>query len=390
MKKIKVLIVSPFPPPFGGIARYAFDIFNSVELNDEFELHCFNTAKGEKYLHGEGRSERSWSRMWYFFKPNNIFFLIYLIFNYFEYFYKLITIRPDIVHVHTCSYFGFMRSGVFLLLSKPFTQRRIFHFHNAIDLFITESIHKPVIGSLVKFCISQANDYVVLSSGLGMWLENNIGIKPYVIWNACYSYKYVKQNNDWEIFIKKYPQAKDKIVVILVGGLYQHKGAFDLIKVVSDFSIEEREKLLFILPGKGEKNKAESLLREYKIEQFVLLPGVIEEEEKEVLVRNSDIFVLPSYAEGQPIAILEAMSASLPIISSRVGSIPEVVDEGVAGFLIDPGDCKALKNHILQLADNPDLRSMMGNAARKRVNDRHDIARLFESIGNMYRERKIL
>jgi glycosyltransferase involved in cell wall biosynthesis len=184
-----------------------------------------------------------------------------------------------------------------------------------------------------------------------------------------------------------FPQALGKVVVLLVGGLYKNKGAFDLLEVVANLTAEERENLLFILPGKGDRSQAEAFISEKHLEQSVLIPGVIPEEVKNNLVRNSDIFTLPSYAEGQPIAILEAMSASLPIVSSRVGSIPEVVEDGKSGYLIKPGDIASLTNFILILARHPDQRFSMGKAARQRIDERHDIRCLFESMAQLYRER---
>lgn len=174
--------------------------------------------------------------------------------------------------------------------------------------------------------------------------------------------------------------------MILIGGLYPHKGAFDLLDVVAGLTAEQRQNLLFILPGKGERTSAEAFIAKNHLQEYVLIPGVIAEDIKDNLVRNSDIFVLPSYAEGQPIAILEAMSASLPVISSRVGSIPEVVEDGKTGFLITSGDRVSLKNYILTLAHSPELRISMGNAARLRIDARHDIKCLFESTADLYRK----
>ena len=176
--------------------------------------------------------------------------------------------------------------------------------------------------------------------------------------------------------------------MILIGGLETNKGAFDLLEMVANLNKQEREKLLFILPGKGDRTRAEGFIAENDLKEFVLIPGTIPEDVKNNLVRSSDIFTLPSYAEGQPIAILEAMSASLPIISSRVGSIPEVVEDGKSGFLITPGDLVGLKKHILTLAGNPEMRVSMGKAGRKRIDERHDIKCLFESMASLYRERR--
>jgi glycosyltransferase involved in cell wall biosynthesis len=388
MHKLRVLIVAPFPPPYGGIARYVQDLWDSEELNKEFELYQLDIAKGESLLHGEGRNDRTWQRGLFFLKPKNWGFWFFLIFNYLEYIYKLIKIRPDIVHVHTCSYFGFIRSGLFLFFARPFRCRRILHLHNAIDAFYQENKNQRFFGGLISWSLNQASEYVVLSEGLRVWVEQNIAKKASVIWNACYSKNYLPQENDRAIFLKNFPRASGKTVVLLVGGLLVNKGAFDLLEVIANLTPEEREKLMFILPGKGERTRAEAFISERHLEESVLIPGVIPEEVKNNLVRCSDIFTLPSYAEGQPIAILEAMSACLPVISSRVGSIPEVVEDGKSGFLITPGDQISLKNFILTLVRDPEMRISMGKAARQRIDEHHDINCLFESTARLYRERR--
>lgn len=387
MNRKKILIVAPFPPPFGGIARYAQDLWDSVELNDEFEFHQLDLAKGEKFLQKEGRSDRSWGRIFFFLKPKNWRFIFFLIGNFYEYVIKLVKIQPDIVHVHTCSYFGFIRSGLLLFLAKPFRCRRILHLHNAIDVFYKENKDNWFFGRLIFWSLNQASEYVVLSENLQNWVKVNLGKQTTVVWNACHSEKYLPQENDQALFINNFPQAENKIVVILIGGLYQHKGAFDLLKVISDLSPEELEKFLFILPGKGDRSKAETFIAEKQLHNYVSLPGMVTEEVKDNLIRNSDIFTLPSYAEGQPIAILEAMSASLPIITSDVGSISEVVEHNTSGFIIKPGDLESLKKYILILANNSELRNSMGKTARTRIDERHDIKRLFEAISNLYNHR---
>lgn len=85
------------------------------------------------------------------------------------------------------------------------------------------------------------------------------------------------------------------------------------------------------------------------------------------IINEVDAFILPSYNEGLPISILEAMSYNLPIISTSVGGIPEILKNGYNGFLIRPGDKKALKNAILTLINNPSLRKEMGKHSQEMV-----------------------
>jgi glycosyltransferase involved in cell wall biosynthesis len=87
----------------------------------------------------------------------------------------------------------------------------------------------------------------------------------------------------------------------------------------------------------------------------------------------ADIFVLPSFAEGVPVVLMEAMASGKPVISSLVAGIPELVEDGVSGYLVPPGDAQTLTARIVQLAADPDRRAAMGQAGRAKVVAEFDI-----------------
>jgi len=222
----------------------------------------------------------------------------------------------------------------------------------------------------------------VLSEGLREWVKENLQKDATVIWNACYSEKYRSKNR--KKLDEQYPEAIDRIVVLMLGGLHEYKGAFDLLHVIASLTTEQRNNLIFLIPGRGDIERAQSFVNIHALDDCVVLPGMVPEEQKDDMLRGADIFVLPSYSEGQPIAILEAMSASLPVIATNIGSISEVVDDEHMGYLVDPGDCNELKNVLLILISDKQLREQMGVKARIRVDSRHDINRLFEAIADLY------
>lgn len=92
------------------------------------------------------------------------------------------------------------------------------------------------------------------------------------------------------------------------------------------------------------------------------------------LLRDADIVVLPSYSEGVPRSLVEAMAAGRPVVASRVGGIPSLVEDGVTGILIEPGDGEGLARALLKLAEDPEMRRTIGNAARQYVRRHHDFA----------------
>ena len=109
-------------------------------------------------------------------------------------------------------------------------------------------------------------------------------------------------------------------------------------------------------------------------------------QEKNELYMGSDIFLLPTYAEALPIALLEAMSYGLPVITTPVGAIPEVIEDGVNGFLIKPGDAKALSEWIITLIERPEFREMMGKNNIQRINAEFTQEKMIEKIDRIYQE----
>jgi Glycosyltransferase len=84
---------------------------------------------------------------------------------------------------------------------------------------------------------------------------------------------------------------------------------------------------------------------------------------------GSQFAVLPSFTEGTPNAVLEAMATGLPVVASRVGGVPELIQDGVEGYLVNPGEVDELARALQQVVDNPDWRQVAGRQARLRVRD---------------------
>lgn len=99
-----------------------------------------------------------------------------------------------------------------------------------------------------------------------------------------------------------------------------------------------------------------------------------------------DAFLLPSANEGTPVVAIEALAAQRPVVATAVGGVPDVVEEGVDGFLVEVGDVQALAERLDRLARDPELRRRMGEAGRERVVPRYRVARLVDDVDELYRE----
>jgi glycosyltransferase involved in cell wall biosynthesis len=101
--------------------------------------------------------------------------------------------------------------------------------------------------------------------------------------------------------------------------------------------------------------------------------------------RLFDAFLLPSVNEGTPVSAIEALASGTPVVANRVGGVPDVVRDGVDGFLIEPGDVEGAAERLARLAHEPALRRQLGESGRERVRARYSVDRLVDDVDRLYR-----
>lgn len=153
----------------------------------------------------------------------------------------------------------------------------------------------------------------------------------------------------------------ESFLALYVGDLICEKGIFDLIKAWGEVHRRRPDSLLVFL-GKG---PLAAVIRGET--RGIHLSGPRPHEEVSLWMQASDVLVLPSYSEGLPTVVVEAMACGLPVVATNVGGTPEAVVHGETGFLVAPKDHRELASRILSVAQNPELRKSMGRAARRRM-----------------------
>jgi glycosyltransferase involved in cell wall biosynthesis len=162
--------------------------------------------------------------------------------------------------------------------------------------------------------------------------------------------------------------------LLFVGRLAAVKGVPVLLRAFAE-TLEAHPEAHLTLIGDGpERARIEALARELGLGGAVRFPGYLSQDEVADELARADLFVLPSFAEGVPVVLMEAMAARLPVVATRIAGIPELVDEGVAGRLVPPGDAASLARALSDLLAEPDLRRRMGEAGREKVVAEFDLA----------------
>lgn len=155
----------------------------------------------------------------------------------------------------------------------------------------------------------------------------------------------------------------DLVRLLFVGSLIERKGLHDLLEALADPALNTVE---LTVVGDGIQGPfLKSMCQRLGLHDRTRWKGVLPPKEVARLMRESDILCLPSYMEGRPNVVNEAMASGLPVISTRIGGIPDMVAEGESALLFDPGDAHELRDHLKKLVHDPPLRLRMGTAGRR-------------------------
>lgn len=248
---------------------------------------------------------------------------------------KLIFGKYKIVHIHTSSYNSFKRSSYWVRIVKFLKKKVVIHIH----------------GGAFK-------DYYETNPG---WISSVLNKVDHIIcltdsWKEFYS----QITHDVQISVVENvispPQIKvmDKgedtsIHALFLGLITENKGIFDLLEVISDNSTLLRGKLVLHIGGNGQIEQLLKVIQDNSIEDIVKYEGWVSGDQKNDLMNLCDVFILPSYAEGLPVSIMEALSYGQYVIASNVGGIPEILPTQF-GILIEAGnklDIKAAIDYVI-------------------------------------------
>jgi len=187
------------------------------------------------------------------------------------------------------------------------------------------------------------------------------------------------------------PVAKDPdpdgFSLLCVGRLTPAKGQHLLLDAIAALH-HTGEKVLLELAGDGpDRVSLQQHAEALGISTLVKFHGALNHDQVRALYASCDAFVLPSFAEGIPVVLMEAMASGLPCLSTRIAGIPELIEDGESGFLASPSSLDELTDRLRQLINDPVLRSRLASNGRKRVCETYDLERNIVGLAQLFQRR---
>lgn len=317
---MRVLVVSTSKKTHGGITE-VLKLYEQSEMWQKY--HCRWVA-----THRDGNNVR---KIWYFARAclQYVFLLPFY----------------DIVHFHISLPRTVQRKYPLFKLAKFLNKKVILHLHCGSQI-------DSIWSDKYQYMFERCDCAILLSESLRAKVEERIGKsdKLKVVYNPC---PIITDTTTYE----------KKNHVLFSGTLYEGKGYKDLIKAFAAV-VAKYPDWKIVLAGNGETEQAHSLAEELGISSQVVLLGWVSGEEKHRAFCEAKALCLPSYAEGFPMAVLDAWAYGLPVITTPVGGILDVAVDGENMLLFSPGDVDALSLKIEMLISDGFLRDALSNASR--------------------------
>jgi glycosyltransferase involved in cell wall biosynthesis len=275
------------------------------------------------------------------------------------------SIEPTVIHIHFASRGSTLRKMLLAQLVIHARRPLILHAHGGgFDKF-----HRglpPVLRRFVNRTLQQANLVITLSSQWRDFYIRECELAPSQV---------VVLPNPVRVPAKTPDRShRSQVQFVHLGKLGQSKGSYDLVKAFFALPADLRARARLVLAGNGD---VDALQQATAGESRITVLPWIDAAERDRLLAESDVFALPSYAEGVPMSLLESMASGLPCITTPVGGIPDVITQGVEGLLVPPGDVEQLSAAMARLITDDNLRVAAGVRAYERAgaNDVHAYAR---------------
>lgn len=354
-KTIDVLMVGPFPKHdnFRGISSVLSNYFRFGDFGN-YNIRYIATSRRGPFLQK----------------------LVGLCLGLLEYTPNLLKKKVKLVHIHAADYRSFYRKMLFGVLGKLFGKKVIVHIHGAMFKEFYSG-NAPILRKLISKYLGWVDVVVVLSPS---WQEYFHSISK----NSRTRVLYNPVNGlDFDRISLRLGRKPTRILYLTM--LYERKGIFVLLDAIPKI-LRSNPAAMFLLCGGGDIEKCEGICREKGIIDNVEFCGWVTGVAKIEKFEQADIFVLPSYHEGFPVSLIEAMFARLPIVCTPVGGIPDLLLETENALFVQPGSADELADKVIELLANESLRETMGKRNHSKAVDLFEVGAIIKRLCHLYDE----
>lgn len=272
--------------------------------------------------------------------------------------WRFLSKKTDLVHIHLSDGGSVLRKVIIALVAFICRKPVLMHAHGA-EFDVKYSKFPRWVQQIMNGIFRRCEGFIVLSHTWKDYYVKNLGLNERQV---------VILPNPTEL-PAQIPNRTNvgKVRLGFFGRVGERKGTFDLLAAYAQLPQQFKDYSELIIAGDGEIEQGQKLVESLHLADHVTFLGWIDAQARDMLLATLDVFVLPSYNEGLPMAMLEAMGWELPVIVTPVGGIPELITNNQNGLLVTPGDIKQLSLAMQLLIENQALRLSLGDAARQTV-----------------------
>lgn len=287
---------------------------------------------------------------------------------------QLSIFRPQAIHIHFASRGSTFRKVILMWISLFSGRPIVLHAHGAeYPLFFAA---QPVFWqNIIRATFRRCAKFIVLSNSWREFYAAKLHIETAKIWvapNPVQLPDSIPQRTN-----------REQLTVLFMGRIGERKGTFDLIHAFAELLRMNGINAKLVVAGDGESEKARLLIDKLRLAAAVSILSWVGPREKEKLLNEADVLILPSYNEGLPMALLEGMAYGLPVIATPVGGIPELIRHLDNGVLVQPGNTEDIRKALYLLLSDGNLRVKMGMAAKESI--RHlDVRKYAAALEDIY------
>lgn len=280
----------------------------------------------------------------------------------------------EIIHIHMSSRGSFYRKSLFVLKASKMNKKIILHIHGSeFETFYKEECNE-LMKKYVRFIFKKCSKVLALSEEWKEILSQIVNKEKIEVLDNSIIVKEDKNKKDYSA--KK---------ILFLGRVGKRKGVYDILQVAHKI-ISKYPDVKFIIAGDGEVDKVKKICIDKEINKNIEIIGWVSGDDKVKLLNEATVYLLPSYNEGMPISILEAMAYKLPIISTNIGGIPQLISNNSEGFIFEPGDLEKLEEVLDKILEDRDLRERLGNNSFNKVNSKFNMEKNILKLCEIYKE----